>query len=37
MTVDRAVIVFAATVAMCCFSGLLAIRKLNRLDPAEVF
>lgn len=37
MTVDRAAIVFLVTVAMCCFSGLLAIRKLNRLDPAEVF
>ncbi len=37
MTVERAVTVLVATVAMCCFSGLLAIRKLNGLDPAEVF
>ena len=37
MTVERAAIVFVATVAMCCASGLLAIRRLRRLDPAELF
>jgi len=25
------------TIVMCCLSGLLAIRKLKGLDPAEVF
>ncbi len=37
MTWERAVTVLAVTVLMCCFSGLLAIRKLKGLDPAEVF
>jgi putative ABC transport system permease protein len=37
MTPERAGTVFAATVLMCCFSGFLAIRRLARLDPAEVF
>ena len=33
----RALIVFALTLAMCAISGLLALRKVRRLDPAEVF
>jgi putative ABC transport system permease protein len=37
MTVGRGALVFAVTVAMCAFSGMLAIRKLKGLDPAEVF
>ena len=37
MTVERGVTVLVATIGMCCFSGLLAIRKLKGLDPAEVF
>lgn len=37
MTLERAVTVFVVTVAMCAFSGMLAIRKLKGLDPAEVF
>ena len=37
MTIERAVVVFTVTVIMCAFSGLLAIRKLDTLDPAEVF
>ena len=37
MTLERALVVFVVTVLMCSFSGLLAIRKLNSLDPAEVF
>ncbi|MFU8817427.1 MAG: ABC transporter permease DevC [Pseudomonadales bacterium] len=37
MTYERAAGVFAMTVLMCCMSGLLAIRKLKGLDPAEVF
>jgi putative ABC transport system permease protein len=37
MTMSRGLIVLGVTVLMCCFSGLLAIRKLRGLDPAEVF
>ncbi len=37
MTIERAVMVFVATMLMCVASGLLAIRKLDSLDPAEVF
>jgi putative ABC transport system permease protein len=37
MTLERGAVVFAVTVVMCCFSGLLAIRKLKGLDPADVF
>jgi ABC-type antimicrobial peptide transport system permease subunit len=29
--------VFVLTLAMCALSGLLALRKVRRLDPAEVF
>ncbi len=37
LTADRLILVFALTLAMCAFSGLLALRKVRRLDPAEVF
>ncbi|WP_205596436.1 ABC transporter permease DevC [Wenzhouxiangella sp. XN201] len=37
ITVDRAVTVFVMTLAMCAISALLAIRKIRRVDPAEVF
>ena len=37
VTGDRALLVFALTLAMCAFSALLAVRKVRRLDPAEVF
>lgn len=37
MTVQRALLVLVTTTAMCCLSGLLAIRQLKGLDPAEVF
>ncbi len=37
MTWERALMVLVVTVIMCCLSGLLAIRKLKGLDPAEVF
>ncbi|MEM1146076.1 MAG: FtsX-like permease family protein, partial [Pseudomonadota bacterium] len=37
MTVLRASLVLVVTIAMCAFSGLLAMRKISRLDPAEVF
>ncbi len=37
MTFDRATMVFAATVVMCCLSGLVALVGLLRADPADVF
>lgn len=37
MTLDRGLLVLVTTIGMCCLSGLLAIRKLKGLDPAEVF
>jgi len=37
ITLERALIVFLMTLAMCAFSGLLAARKVRRLDPADVF
>ena len=37
ITVDRAITVFLMTFAMCSISALLAVRKLRRLDPADVF
>jgi putative ABC transport system permease protein len=37
LTSDRATTVFIMTLAMCSLSGLLAVRKVSRLDPAEIF
>ena len=37
ITQERAVAVFLMTLAMCAISALLAVRKVRRLDPAEVF
>jgi putative ABC transport system permease protein len=37
LTLDRTLSVFLLTLAMCALSGLLAMRKVQRLDPAEVF
>jgi putative ABC transport system permease protein len=37
MTVDRALLVFGLVLAICALSGWLALRKVRRLDPAEVF
>lgn len=37
ITQERALAVFAMTLAMCTISGLMAVRKVRRLDPAEVF
>lgn len=37
LTTERAVTVFLMTILMCALSGLLAVRKLRRLDPADVF
>jgi putative ABC transport system permease protein len=37
MTWDRVLLVWCLTLAMCVFSGGLAIRKLFRSDPASLF
>ena len=37
ITQERAVTVFLMTLTMCALSGLMAVRKVRRLDPAEVF
>ena len=37
ITRERAITVFLMTLAMCAISALLAVRKVGRLDPAEVF
>ena len=37
LTFERGVAVFLLTLAMCLLSGLLALRKVRRLDPADVF
>ena len=37
LTPERALAVFAMTLGMCAVSGLMAVRKVRRLDPAEVF
>lgn len=37
VTPERAITVFVMTLAMCAISALLALRKVRRLDPAEVF
>jgi putative ABC transport system permease protein len=37
MSAESALWVFALTVAMCAGSGMLALRKLRAVDPAEVF
>jgi len=37
ITWERALAVFCTTLLMCALSGLLAMRKVRKLDPAEVF
>ena len=37
VTTDRAMTVFAMTLSMCAISALMALRKVRRLDPADVF
>lgn len=37
MTTERAVMVLVMTVVMCALSGLIALRKVRSVDPAEVF
>ena len=37
LTAERTGMVFFMTLGMCAISGLLAVRKVRRLDPADVF
>ncbi len=37
LTQERALVVFGMTLGMCALSALLAVRKVRRLDPADVF
>jgi hypothetical protein len=37
MSVESALQIFTLTVAMCAGSGLLTLRKLRGIDPADVF
>jgi putative ABC transport system permease protein len=37
MTTERAVMVFIGTLVACSLSGMLAIRRLQAADPAELF
>jgi putative ABC transport system permease protein len=37
LTPERALAVLLMTLAMCSLSGLLAVRKVSRLDPADIF
>jgi putative ABC transport system permease protein len=37
ITQERAITVFLMTLAMCAISALMAVRKVRKLDPAEVF
>jgi putative ABC transport system permease protein len=37
MTLERGLVVFALMLLVCALSGFLALRKVRKLDPAEVF
>ncbi|MFP4099181.1 ABC transporter permease DevC [Coleofasciculus sp.] len=37
MTPDRALLVLLLTIAMCLISGVIAMRRLNQADPADIF
>ena len=37
MTWERGLAVLALTIAMCAISGLIALRKVRALDPADIF
>jgi putative ABC transport system permease protein len=37
ITQERALTVFLMTLAMCAISAMMAVRKVRRLDPADVF
>lgn len=37
LTIERAVFILVATLVMCFASGLIAVRKLKKADPADIF
>jgi len=37
VTEERALVVLGMTLVMCAVSALLAVRKVRKLDPADVF
>jgi putative ABC transport system permease protein len=37
LTLERGVTVFLLTLGMCLLSGFLALRRVRKLDPADVF
>jgi putative ABC transport system permease protein len=37
MNLQRGLGVLGLTIAMCAISGLMALRKVHRADPAEIF
>jgi putative ABC transport system permease protein len=37
MTAERGIVVYLLTIGMCVVSGALALRRLRRADPAEIF
>ena len=37
MTINRQFIVFGVTILMCCLSGTIAMQKLRKADPADLF
>jgi putative ABC transport system permease protein len=37
MTAERGVVVYLLTIGMCVVSGALALRRLSKADPAEIF
>ena len=37
MTLDRALLILFLTVVMCAISGIIAMRKIRSVDPAEIF
>ena len=37
LTLERGVAVFLLTLGMCLLSGFLALRRVRKLDPADVF
>jgi len=37
MTAERGIVVYLLTIVMCVLSGALALRRLRRADPAEIF
>ncbi|MDJ0556185.1 MAG: ABC transporter permease DevC [Microcoleaceae cyanobacterium MO_207.B10] len=37
MTISKAIMVWVLTMFMCCLSGVIAMRKLQEADPADIF